>query len=498
MVRLSPSSKDLPDVLDKYRGMGVDIFSQPELAIMPQTTCQSGDNARQVVQAFNLEPRLSCMQRSSAVSFFDRSVSEEKHHQNPKEAMEDYQLIFGPDYGCDVVMPVDGKERFIATECLDFHQPDHSLNTLLRKGYKPLVHSFLAKKAKDHGEGWRKHAWSEEVPQILESMKDEDPEHFADLMLSHTSLDKVIRVLALCVRFGRRCRRLEGKGEDAPLQKHYITVHMMLHRQATPKVKCHLATQVLSERFFEKQGILRVFNRRFKNRDTEFAETSIVLSARTAIGILTLLDFHYKKGGHLCSPLNITSKLRSGKPSLYAPFATKLLQSIEAHCVFCRMKKLITARPVQGMVSEGQTAARTVFKFVVLDGAGPWYAVRGVGAKEEKHKIWCYIWSCLSTGLVHITTAENLSAAQVLLGLAEITATYGKVSTVHCDGQSAFQLVARKHAEARETVSEDEREEAAVTTLQMEALRRHGVREGINFRFGAPDLHITRPLLSSM
>ena len=486
MVRLNPSSRDLPDVLDKYRGMGVDIFSQPELAVMPQTTCQAGDNAKQVVQAFNLEPRLRCMQRSSGVSFFDRSVSQEQYYQNPQEAMEDYQLIFGPDYGCDVVMPVDERERFITTESLDFHEPDHSLNTLLRKGYKPLVHSFLARKAKDRGEGWLKHPWSQEVPQILESMKHEDPEHFADLMLAHTSLDKVIRILALCVRFGRRCRKAEGRDESAPLQKHFITVHMMLHRAATPKVKCHLATQVLSERFFEKDGILRVFNRRFKNRDTEFAETSIVLSARTAIGILTLLDFHYKKGGHLCSALSITSKLRAGTPSLYAPFATKLLQSIESHCVFCRMKKMLTARPVQGMVAVGQSATRTIFKHVVLDGAGPWYAVRGEGAKEEKHKIWSYIWTCMSTGLVHITVAENLSAAQVLLGLAEITATYGKVSTVHCDGQSAFQLVARKHSEARDAVAEEEREDAAITTLQMEALRRHGVKEGITFKFGAP------------
>merc|ERR1712237_297873 len=119
MIRLNPSSKDLPDVLDKYRGMGVDIFSQPELAIMPQTTCQAGDNAKQVVQAFNLEPRLRCMQRSTQVSFFDRSVCKEQYYQNPQEAMEDYQMIFGPDYGCDVVMPVDERERFITTECLD-------------------------------------------------------------------------------------------------------------------------------------------------------------------------------------------------------------------------------------------------------------------------------------------------------------------------------------------------------------------------------------------
>ena len=488
-VRLTPSSKDLPDVLDKYRGMGVDIFSQPALAIMPQTTCQAGENPKHVVQAFNLEPRLMSLQSEQhevRASSYQQAYGDDSQYQDPDEAMNDYRLNFAPDYHCDVVMPEETSDRFLAAECLDFHQPDHCLNNLLHKGFKPMVHEFLARKGKDEGKGWLKHAWAEEIPQIKESMSKEDPEYFAELLLSHTSLNKVIRIVALCIRFGRRCRGLEGRDEEAPLQKHFITAHMLLHRMATPKVKYHLSNQVLSERFFLRDGILRVFNRRFKNRDTNFAETSIVLSARTALGICTLLDCHYRRGGHLCSPLSITSKLRADTPSIYMPFATKLLQSIEAHCTYCRMKKMETARPVQGMVASGQTATRTIFKHVVLDGAGPWLAVRGEGAKQEQYRIWCYLWSCLSTGLLHITVAEDLTAAQVILGLSEVNSTYGQVKSVHCDGQSAFQKLARLHSEAKDLVPEDERRNAAITTLEMEALRRHGLREGVTFNFGAP------------
>ena len=192
----------------------------------------------------------------------------------------------------------------------------------------------------------------------------------------------------------------------------------------------------------------------------------------------------------MTSPMSITGKLRAGSPSIYAPFSTKLLQSIEQHCVFCTMKKVDTARPVQGMVASGRTATRTIFKHLVLDGAGPWMAVRGEGAKQERFKIWSYIWTCLSTGLIHITVAEDLTAAQVLLGLNEVNSTYGKVRTVHCDGQSAFQSLARQHSGAQgrdlDVVPENERQAAAVTTLQMEALRRHGVKEGVTFKFGAP------------
>ena len=492
--RLPLNPQELPGVLSKYSACSTDVFNPPGGAILPQTMSQTAEDPEALIQAFNLEPRLMNLTRDMGGSvWFDRALfcNQLTEGEDEHTSMDGYNDTFGPDAYCSVMMPEDRRERFLATSCLQYEKPSQNLQNLMRTGFKPLVSTYLSNRARDRGAGWQKHPWSDEIPQIKASLAEQDPEVFAELLMSHTNHNKVIRILANCLRFGRRCRKVETRDDVVPIQAHYITIRMILHQQALNKVKLHMSSQVLSERFFVHNGIMKIHNRKFKNQADKFEETSTVVSAKSAVGISMLLHAHYHDHGHLTSPNMITSRFRAGTPSYYFPFAEKLLESIKQHCLYCHAKTLQTARQVEGLVPEGRLVKRAVFETATLDGAGPFIAVRGAKGREEQYKLWIYIWVCQASSLIHITMAEDLSAAQVFLGLAELQSTYGKVRRIHADGQSAFRLVARKHREKNGAPGElhepdDERERAIVLALQIQACKRYGQEQGIVFDFGAP------------
>ena len=117
----------------------------------------------------------------------------------------------------------------------------------------------------------------------------------------------------------------------------------------------------------------------------------------------------------MCSAQNILNKIRIGKHSVFAPFASQLIESIYKHCLKCKMKRLKHARNPIGMVSTGQTRARDLFLHTGLDACGPFLAttinrrapkniIKGAKGieKYEYTKIFAYVFNCQSSGLVHI------------------------------------------------------------------------------------------------
>ena len=63
--------------------------------------------------------------------------------ENQHSCIEEYNQVFGPDADCSVVMPEDLRDGFVALNCLQYDEPDLHLANLLRRGYKPLIQTYL-------------------------------------------------------------------------------------------------------------------------------------------------------------------------------------------------------------------------------------------------------------------------------------------------------------------------------------------------------------------
>ena len=250
--------------------------------------------------------------------------------------------------------------------------------------------------------------------------------------------------------------------------------------------------------------MLFIQNRLFKDQDLNIPEYSLIISAKTALGIAYLLNQHYHERQHLCSAQTILNRMRIGKPSIFCPFASQMLESIYQRCLKCKMSRLKNARNPLGMVSVGQTQRRDIFRFVGLDAAGPFKCStidkrapsnlkknKKNPPKFEYVKCWAYLVNCRSTGLVSIHVVQNLSASSLILCLTSLTSRYGKPDVVYCDNQTSFTATAKRFESANDITGstyepEDEKEKQILIQLQTQAIDEWACENSIKFEFGIP------------
>ena len=295
------------------------------------------------------------------------------------------------------------------------------------------------------------------------------PEEESQTLIERTldrtgSLNRTVGVLSWCLQWKHRDHPLKELRQMA-MQK-----VMQDHRPRAMEGLDHY--RVRKENILEKNGVMMV-QRRLIRGSPEFQEFVPWVHPRSRLAAAILAD-HHTKNGH---GVDIRKTVFDVSREFMIRNSFGTLTRLSARCPECnRMKR----RPVSVILGPGSKLLSNQplkrFSRMSIDPCGPFL----VTEMRRKRKLFVYVSTCLQTGVLHASVAEDLSASSFLTALASIQANHGTVEEARLDNATGHSAIKDRIAEEQEE-SEPEVDEKTLRETQLKFRK-----AGVEFKFSSP------------
>ena len=146
------------------------------------------------------------------------------------------------------------------------------------------------------------------------------------------------------------------------------------------------------------------------------------------------------------------------------------LRSIKAHCLRCREFQAVTMQPIMSDLPKERLAYQSPpFTNTGVDYFGPFY----VTVRRTTEKMWGFLFTCLTTGAVHVEIVTSLDTSSCVMGVERFVSRRGTPAMIWSDKGTDF-IGAEK--ELRESI-----EKWNVVNIAAEL-----AHKGIKWRFNPP------------
>ena len=192
--------------------------------------------------------------------------------------------------------------------------------------------------------------------ELEEQLKEKDPEVFKPLLDKFRDLDKVCRILSICLSWSakRKCRQFSELNPE---------VKSILERQATLRTRIMLGSMRLHHLIRFSEGRIILENRRLLK--SQFPVYSIVLDPESAYG--SCLIKHYHDLNHGIATVSIAGKIKTADRSYHIPLVERHLKREDVDCPKCRIYRSSTAVVPTGPLPEFRWKRAPIFYSITID-----------------------------------------------------------------------------------------------------------------------------------
>ncbi|XP_071573556.1 uncharacterized protein [Temnothorax nylanderi] len=342
------------------------------------------------------------------------------------------------------------------------------------------------------GPSWLQHEsqdWNINIPPLLKEIPEQrralastvttvttvttDDKH--EIFTRFSSLNKLIRVIAVCIRFITNIRsnpeaRMTGRLTTQELLESNRRLIRIIQQSAFKQELHSLKTNGCVPRkskllslapFIDEQNIIRVGGRLRNSAISSDKKHPLVLPADHPFTRLVIAHEHRKQlhAGTQATLAAVRDK--------YWPLAAR--NSIKKHirqCITCFKAAPRTSETIMSELPSYRVTPSKPFAYSGVDYCGPIHIKSGQLRNARLVKAYIAIFVCLCTKAVHIELVSSLSTEAFLNALKRFIARRGKVSCIYSDNGTNFQGAANSLKEFYQLLHNKHHQDRIDTTLK--------------------------------
>ncbi|XP_012234575.1 uncharacterized protein [Linepithema humile] len=325
-----------------------------------------------------------------------------------------------------------------------------------------------------------------EVPEVcIQSFATIQVQEADDILIRYSSLIKLKRIIALCMRFKDNCMlskakksKIHGPISCEELRKAMIIV-VKLHQQKVFAFELHALqrgkaidshSKLLSfNPIIDQDGILRVGGR-LTNAPIPYTQKHpILLSPNNVLTDLIIRDQHLRHF-HIGPQLLLTTL----RETYWIIHARNAIKRVLSKCVLCF--RLRPRSPVQKMgdLPACRVTPSRVFNHTGVDYAGPFNIKI---SRNKSGKAYLCLFVCMTTKAVHLELVSDLTTEMFLNALKRFISRRGKCETIMSDNGKNFLGASNTLRQMSKLLSDTEHQ---LRTIEFAAT------QGITWRFIPP------------
>ncbi|XP_029156972.1 uncharacterized protein LOC114929574 [Nylanderia fulva] len=269
-----------------------------------------------------------------------------------------------------------------------------------------------------------------------------------ELLLRYSSLQRLLRITAWCLRWFRQRRRqpilLNRDGGVDAEELHDALIHWVRLVQAAnfkDELKSLRGLTSLPNRsplnklspFVDDSGVIRVGGRLRHSQMSFQATHPIILPSSSRITYL-VIDEHHRRSLHGGTQLTLCSI----RQEFWIPRGRSLVKNHIHRCVRCLRWRAATAQPLMGDLPAPRVTPGRPFLHTGVDYAGPVWLRSAKGRGQKSSKAFIVVFICLGSRAVHLDVASDYSADAFLASLRRFIARRGVCQTLYSDCGTTF------------------------------------------------------------
>lgn len=264
------------------------------------------------------------------------------------------------------------------------------------------------------------------------------------ILARHSNLDKLVRVIAYCIRFMRNCRtkspttgRLEAVDQRESLQKIVRYVQSTTYGDEIKSIqhgKSLTSSKILTlSPFICGDGLLRVGGR-LQNAKMGFNNMHpILLPHDHHITKLIITKTHRET---LHGGLKIT--LATLRQQYWVPNARTTIRQIIHRCVTCHRYAAHRREQLMSPLPSTRVMESRAFTHTGVDYAGPFNLRLSTHRGRGTYKGFVAVFVCMATKAVHLEVASDMSTKSFIAAFKRFTSRRGQCSNLYSDNGTNF------------------------------------------------------------
>lgn len=268
--------------------------------------------------------------------------------------------------------------------------------------------------------------------------------HYSDTIGRFSSLDKLKRVLAYCIRFANRCR---GKGTIGHISVPELrTATTALTRWAqsidfSSEIESLTKQKQLEKRtgiaplnpFVDANGIIRVGGRIQSENQSYNWRHPAIMAYSNILTPLIIRDAHLKTlhGGN-------TLTLAFVREHFWITKVKRAVQLVVRKCVKCTRFKAEMQQQQMGNLPIERTTEARAFRFSGVDFCGPFDVKSASGRGIRTTKGYVAVFICLATKAIHLEVVGDLTSKAFIAALRRMVSRRGHIEKLFSDNGTNF------------------------------------------------------------
>lgn len=271
------------------------------------------------------------------------------------------------------------------------------------------------------------------------------PENFLDsLLITHSSLNSLKRILAYILRFVNNCRspnsKISGNFSYNELHNSLLVfvkrAQYLFFSDEINKIKSNKRLPKPFQKlnvFLDDHNMLRVGGRLHHSTFSYDKKHPLLLPRKSKITYLIIEEIHLK---YFHAGVQTVQFLVC--QNFWILSAKRAVRHVLSRCVRCFKIQPKTFQPVMGNLPNPRISQIKPFSKSGVDFAGPLTVTLGKARGAKTYKAWICLFICLSTKSVHIELCSDLTAEAFLAALRRFISRRGRVSHLYSDNATNF------------------------------------------------------------
>lgn len=264
------------------------------------------------------------------------------------------------------------------------------------------------------------------------------------LLTRYSTLEKLLRITVLCVRFMQKCcrvpnvrtTRITSEEIDQALLLWISIAQADAFSEDVNKLKsgrlCSTQLQKLNP-FLDNIGLIRVGGR-LRNAGVPYEHKHPVLlpSKHKLTGLI--IDQYHKRYLHP-SPRTLQAILSR---RFWILASRRVVRSYTSKCITCFRCKPISRNPLMGDLPPHRVLQLKPFDVIGVDYGGPFFITPYKGRGIKSFKAYLCLFVCFSTKAVHLELATDLTTQAFIAAFQRFLARRGPTSHIYSDAGTNF------------------------------------------------------------
>ena len=263
------------------------------------------------------------------------------------------------------------------------------------------------------------------------------------LINKYSSLDKLLRVTACCLRFAKLCRRQSISDSqveqiDSAMEKLILCEQTRFYSESKLRL---VSGKALKSRdsllplnpFIDPKCLLRVGGRLKDSSLPYDGKYPIIVPKDSYLSELIILKEHIG-----CNHLGTNTTLASIRQRFWIPNARSKVRPLIHKCIKCFKVKPKASNQLTGQLPDMRVNPSCVFSKVGIDYAGPFFIIPTRRRGNTTVKIYVAIFVCLVTKAVHIEYVSSLDSDSCLAAINRFASRRGRPKEIWSDHGTNF------------------------------------------------------------